>query len=125
VRSSQWSLISPRVHGLVDYVFVIALLIGPFAAGFSGRPRDDLAMLAGSVFTVALFTNYPLGLFKRIPFPAHGIIDVVFSIAIIAAPWARGYSGHHPARNFCLGLGAFGLFVVLLTDFRDSKASRS
>jgi hypothetical protein len=118
------SLISARVHGLIDYLFVLALLIGPLAVGFTSQPRDDLATIAGSVFTVALFTRYPLGLFKRIPFPAHGIIDVLFGIALIAAPWVRGYADVHPARNFFLGVGAFGLLIVLLTDFREAGSAR-
>jgi hypothetical protein len=117
------SLISARVHGLLDYFLVVALLVGPFAVGFAGRPRDDLATIAGSVFTVALFTRYPLGLFKRIPFPAHGIIDVLFGIALLAAPWVRGYTNVGPARNFFLGLGAFGLLVVLLTDFHEGRSA--
>ncbi|HEY8166256.1 MAG TPA: hypothetical protein VIF83_11940 [Gemmatimonadaceae bacterium] len=112
-------MISPRVHGLIDYLFVVALLLGPFAAGFTGRPRDDLATIAGSIFTVALFTRYPLGVFKRIPFSAHGIIDVLFAIALLVAPWVRGYADVNPARNFFIGIGAFGLIVVLLTDFRQ------
>jgi hypothetical protein len=112
-------LISARVHGLIDYFFVLALLLGPLAAGVGGVTRGDLATLAGSIFTVALFTKYPLGVFKTIPFPAHGIIDVLFGIVLIAAPWIRGYADVHSARNLYLGLGAFGLLVVLLTDFRE------
>lgn len=111
------SLISPRVHGVIDYVFVVALLVGPYAAGFAGSPRGDLATIAGSVFTVAVFTKYPPALFKTIPFPAHGIIDVLFGILLIALPWLRAFAEVHPARNFSVGMGAFVLLVVLLTDF--------
>ena len=118
------SLISARVHGLIDYISVVALLVGPLAAGVDGIARGDLATIAGSLFTVALFTKYPLGVFRTIPFPAHGIIDVLFGMLLIAAPWIRGYADVHPARNFFLGMGAFGLFVVLLTDFRYDGAAK-
>ncbi len=112
------SLISARVHGLIDYFVVIALLVGPLVVGLHGRPLDDLATISGSVFTIALFTRYPLGLFKTISFPAHGIIDVLIGIALVAAPWVRGYADLPAARNFSIAMGAFVLVVVLLTDFR-------
>ena len=113
------NLISARVHGVIDYFVVIALLVGPLAVGLHGKPLDDLATVSGGLFTIALFTRYPLGLFKTIPFPAHGIIDVLIAIALLTAPWVRDYADLPAARNFSIAMGAFVQLIVLLTDFRE------
>jgi len=107
--------ISPKLHGVVDYLSVPLLLAAGPLFGFGGQPAEITSTLAGVVFTYSLFTAYPLGLVKMIPFPMHRVIDIVFGTAMVLSPFLLRYDPR--ARNFFVAIGIFALIVVALTDF--------
>ena len=107
--------ISPKVHGVVDYLTVPLLLAAGPLFGFEGRPAEITSTLAGVVLVYSLFTAYPLGFVKMIPFPMHRVIDIVFGMAMLVSPFVLGYDS--AARNFFVFLGIVSLVVVALTDF--------
>jgi hypothetical protein len=120
--------ISPRIHGVIDYLSVPLLLAAGPLFGFEGKPAEITSTLAGVVLVYSLFTSYPLGLVKMIPFPMHRVIDIVFSGAMILSPFVLKYD--QPARNFFVAMGILSLIVVALTDFsrsslNDEKISRA
>ena len=107
--------ISPKLHGVVDYLSVPLLLAAGPLFGFDGQPAEITSTLAGVVLIYSLFTAYPLGLVKMIPFPMHRVIDIVFGAAMILSPFILKYDP--AARNFFVAIGIFSLIVVALTDF--------
>lgn len=111
-------LLSPRVHGALDYLLAIAFLLAPavFAFPYPARP---LAYIIGVVFLGAsLLTKYPLGALKLIPFPVHGLIEGIMAAAWVAMPWLFGFAAHSAARNFFVVAGVGLLAVVALTDYK-------
>ncbi len=62
-------------------------------------------------------TDFPLGVFKWIPFKIHGAIELVAGVLLIVAPWIFGFSDIYAARNFFVVLAIIIFVVVSLTDY--------
>lgn len=110
-------VISPRVHGYLDYLAVIVLLLAPSLFDFSENAAMASYIAAGGQFLYSIITDYPLGLFKAISFRTHAGIELAVSLLLIAAPWIAAFADDGNARNFFLVSG-IGLFAVwLMTDY--------
>jgi hypothetical protein len=109
--------ISARVHGVLDYATVAAFLNAPMVLGFHGTPAAIVYWLAGIHLLMTGFTDFPLGVFKIIPFKIHGVIDLLAGIFLLAAPWMFGFVSDYAARNFFVALALITFVVVALTDY--------
>src|SRR5688572_10607612 len=92
--------INPKVHAYLDYAYVLALAAAPTLLNFVGMAATLSYTLAAAVLILSLFTRYPLGVVKAIPFPIHGMIELVASLFVIASPWLFGFSEIEIGRNF-------------------------
>ena len=111
-------ILSPRVHGYLDYMVVVAFALVPTLLDFSKTPATVSYILAAVHLTETVITRFPLGLFKILPFTVHGSIEFVMSFLLVAMPWIFGYANEAAARNYYIGAG-IGLFVVwLITDYK-------
>ncbi len=119
-------ILSPRVHGFLDYFVVAFLLLGPTLFGFGGFAATLCYILAPVQLVMSLATDYPLGVAKVIPFPVHGGVELVTALGMIVMPWLFGFSHVDVARNFFIASGvALGL-VWLVTNYAASTlASRT
>jgi hypothetical protein len=112
--------ISPKIHGVIDYLSVPLLLAAGPLFHFSGMPREITSTLAGVALVYSAFTAYPLGLVKMISFRMHGVIDIVFALVLLVAPFVLHFAEQSPARNFFMTMGLFSLAVISLTDWKRS-----
>jgi len=113
--------ISARVHGVLDYAAVAAFLNAPMVFGFHGTPAAIVYWLAGLHLLMTGFTDFPLGLFKMIPFRVHGVIDLLAGIFLLVSPWLFGFAADNAARNFFIAMGIIILAVAGLTDFSQRE----
>ena len=111
-------ILSPYVHGILDFVVVIAFALAPTVLGFAGTPRTLCYVLAVVHAAMTLLTAFPLGAIKIIPFPTHCVIELVAAVFIILAPFLLGFTDGLDAKYFYVGAGITILVVVLLTDYR-------
>jgi hypothetical protein len=116
--------ISPRVHGTVDYPFAAVLLGGPRVLDF----QDDAARVfvwavGGAATVLAVGTAWSRGIVRVVPPVVHGVADLGATIALIAAPFALGFNRDRRATAFCVGVGAGGIAVTLLTRFESDLGS--
>jgi hypothetical protein len=109
--------VSPKLHGVIDYLSVLLLLAAGPLFHFDGRPAEITSTLAGVVLIYSLFTAYPLGFVKMIAFSLHRVIDIVLGVALILSPFILHFTDVVPARNFFVAMGMLSLIVVALTDF--------
>jgi hypothetical protein len=109
--------ISARAHGLLDYATVAAFLNAPLVLGFGGTPAVIAYWLAGIHLLMTGLTDFPLGVFKWIPFKIHGAIELVAGLLLIVAPWMFGFADIYAARNFFVVLAITIFIVVALTDY--------
>jgi hypothetical protein len=112
-------IIPPRVHGILDYVTVVAFAAAPSLVGLDGSARILAYTLAAVHLTLTLITAFPLGVAGIVPFRVHGAIELLVSISLVAVPWLLGFAALPAARNFYVGAGAAIFVVWLLTRYRD------
>ena len=86
---THYAPISLKMHAAGDLVALLFLLVSPWALGFSEHT-------AATQYTVALFligmglnvvTDYPLGLFKKVPFKWHRVIELTSPPIFMGVPW--------------------------------------
>lgn len=114
--------ITARAHGVVDYAVVAAFLNAPMVFGFEHSvPATIVYWLAGIHLLMTGCTDFPLGVFKWIPFRVHGAIDLIAGVFLLVAPWVFGFSGLPAARNFFVVIAIISFVVVALTDFSQRE----
>jgi hypothetical protein len=83
-----------RVHGVIDYLWGLALLSTPWLFGFADVPGAKWTAIIfglGAILYSAL-TAYELGLLKLLPMPLHLILDGIGGIVLAASPFLFGFS---------------------------------
>lgn len=121
-------ILDARVHGVLDLIVVVAFLLGPLLFGLGGSPAAIAYTLAIVHLLMTLLTRFPMGRWRVIPFPVHGIVELIVGVALLILPSYAGYAPGSPARKFYLGMGAVILIVWALTAYgaeRPGAASNS
>ncbi len=111
-------ILTPRVHGYLDFVVVVLFAMGPTVFGFTGLPATVSYVLAGIHLTLTLLTAFPMGIIKLIPFTVHGALELLTSILLVIAPWAAGFSEQTTAKIFYVAAGILIFVVFLTTDYK-------
>ncbi|MDQ3368542.1 MAG: hypothetical protein M3680_24200 [Myxococcota bacterium] len=117
-------LIPQDVHAIMDYSNG---LLAASCAMVADDPRAKLAsvVLAGSVIGVSVITDYRLSVAKVVPIEAHEVIDHVWGLSAIAAPFVFGYYKTEPKIAMMhIVAGAGTILGSLLTDYRAYKRRR-
>lgn len=109
--------ISTRLHGLLDYVAAIALVI-PWIVSFYEDANDTwiLALTGMAILMMSLLTNYELSFIRIIPMKLHLFMDVLVAVFLIALPFL--FPMYHYYLYWPVLLGILGLVVVLLSSSR-------
>lgn len=110
-------ILDARVHGVLDLITVMAFLLGPLLFGLGGSPAAIAYTLAIVHLVMTLLTRYPMGRWRVIPFPVHGIVELIVGVALLILPSYAGYAPGSPARKFYLGMGAAILVIWALTAY--------
>jgi hypothetical protein len=116
-------ILSSRVHGVIDLVTVLVLLLAPTLIGLGGSPAAIAYSLAAIHLLLTLLTRFPMGVWKTIPFVYHGIVELIVGVALLLLPSYAGYGPGSPAKRFYLAMGAVILVVWALTAYRGSEAT--
>ncbi len=116
-------ILSPRVHGYLDYLVVALLFLAPSLFGFTGIAATICYVLAPVQLVMSLLTAYPLGVAKMIPFPVHGGVEIVTSVGLLAAPWLFGFSAFDAARNFFIIAGVGLGLVWAMTNYVAARTT--
>jgi hypothetical protein len=76
--------ISTKIHGAADYATGALLLAAPRLLPMKRRGQLLAGAAGGGVLLTSAFTDYELGLRRRLPMPAHLLIDAVTGGLLIA-----------------------------------------
>jgi hypothetical protein len=118
--------IPTKVHGVLDYVVGIALIVAPWLFGFAamGGPAVVIPIVLGvGLILYSLLTRYEWGVLKLIPMPVHLIFDVVASLFLATSPWLFGFVSALPnawAPHVVVGIAV--IVVVILTEPQPGRA---
>src|SRR5438034_10350010 len=108
-------------HGIIDYLMVILLVIGPSVVGFAGRQATLAYVLAAVLFALAFLTRFPLGAIRHVGFATHGFVELLLGVLLVILPWIANFSRGIHSRNFYVLIGVLMLVVWALTDFRGVR----
>ena len=97
-----------RIHGLLDYLTGLLFLAAPWLFGFAGE-TDDIAtwlfvVLGAGVLLYSLFTDYELGLVRKLPMPVHLTLDLGGGILLLVSPWLFGFADEVWVPHVLFGL---------------------
>jgi len=104
-----------RLHGVIDYLWGLALLSTPWLLGFADVPAATWVAVvfgAGAILYSAL-TAYELGLLKILPMPMHLILDGIGGVVLAASPWLFGFADRVYLPHLLFGL--FSVVACLVT----------
>ena len=116
--------IDPARHAMLDYG-VAATYFGLWMKyRRSHRGAAVLAFINGAmVLGVSLFTDYPGGVWRKIPFPMHGNLDVVQAAVAGIGPAVMGFANDSEARAF-YGQAVSEIGVIAATDWHAQDGAR-
>ncbi len=107
--------IPTRIHGILDYLYGIALIAAPFILGFTGGEKQWIMVWLGiSVIVMALLTDYEASAVRVIPMPVHLGIDVLAGIFLTLSPWLFDFADIVYWPHVALGLAA--ILIATLTS---------
>ena len=111
--------IDSTLHGATDYsVGAFLLTAFPKLAGIEGTRSARQVRTAAAIHAgYSMFTRYPLGIVKVLPYKAHLAVDALGAVALAATPfatgqWKKGGSCWRPH----VGLALFELASLAMTD---------
>ena len=104
-----------RIHGMLDYTVGALLIALPFLLGFGAGGQTWVPVaLGGAVIVYSLFTDYELGMVKRLQMPAHLWLDGLSGVLLIASPWLFGFDSVVWMPH--VALGALVIVAAVITD---------
>lgn len=116
--------ITTRVHGVLDYVVGIALILAPMIFGFTdvgGYAVMVPRVLGIGLIVYSLITNYELGVFKVLPMKVHLVIDFIAALFLAVSPWLFKFSGE--MANAWMPHLIVGIVVMIVVLTSQSQPS--
>jgi hypothetical protein len=114
-------LIPQDIHSVLDYVDGMTVASGALFDDNEAALTASIALGASAVAT-ALMTDYRLSAMKLIPIRTHEVIDHVWGLSCIAAPFVLGYWKKAPRVAMThVMTGAMTILASLFTDYRSYK----
>jgi hypothetical protein len=114
---------TPRVHGIIDYVTAIVLIAAPFVLGFVDINIFALCIsviLGVMLLSYSLITDYTYALYGAVSFRIHLVFDALAGLALIASPYVLRFDGTVAVYYLVMGLGLVTV-VVLSGPGRNSR----
>lgn len=108
-------------HAIADYAVAALLIIVPLAVGGSGKAVAAGVTVGVVVAVVSLFTKYPLGVVKVLPFTIHSAGDYLAAALLILSPFVLDFrSSDSGLAAFYIAAGVAVLAVSLVTNYQYS-----
>lgn len=120
--------ISSTAHGIFDYIMGIGLIL----LGIMAMPEEAPAIagivliaVGALVIILALFTNYEMGLVRKIKLANHQMADNAIGVFLAVSPWLFNHYeityGFHMLIGFAIIF--FGMFTRTLTHTMQHESN--
>jgi hypothetical protein len=114
-------LLPAWLHAIADYAVGALLIVVAIAVGGSAGAVGTGIVVGATVLVVSMFTKYPLGVAKVLPFTVHSAGDYLAAALLFAAPWVLNFAdGDGGLAAFYVAAGAAVLLVSLVTNYQYS-----
>lgn len=113
-------IITTKIHGILDYLFGILLIISPWAFNFSHNITAQwVAIFCGAgIIIYSIITRYEYSHWKLASLSVHLWFDGLLGVILISAPWFFGF--HHEVTTPFVLMGVAAIIVPLLTHTHAS-----
>jgi hypothetical protein len=111
---------SPKIHGIIDYLVVIVLLLSPTILGFTGTLATFTYALGIVHLLLTVLTDYPMGLMKAIQVTVHASVELLVGIALIVIAYTL-FKDNADGKLFYVIFGTVVLLTWLVTDYKGIK----
>ncbi len=119
----SYRFIPTKVHGVLDYVVGIALILAPWLFNFSevGGAAVAIPVVLGiGLIVYSIFTKYEWGLVKVLSMPYHLIIDLLAAALLALSPFIFGFYDAN-SWNVWVPHVVVGLAVILVVIFSQTQ----
>lgn len=121
-KLSSWAQVqfagdmSTLSHGLLDYILGLLVIALPYLLGLSGPSRIFLIVMGLAVLVYGLRSDYELGIVRFLRVRFHLLLDAIFGVAMLLAPWAFTFPDQ--ARWPVYIIGVLAIALSLTTEIR-------
>jgi hypothetical protein len=107
-------VIPTRVHGVMDYLIGVLLILAPWLFNFDNGGLDTWVpvLLGAGVIIYSLYTDYELGMLHSISMPTHLSLDLVGGVLLGVSPWLFGFAHRVWEPHVILGLIEIGTSLM-------------
>jgi hypothetical protein len=107
-----------RLHGVIDYLWGVALLASPWLFGFADVTAAKwIAVVFGvGAILYSAVTDYELGLVRILPMVLHLGLDGLAGALLAASPWLFGFADRVFWPHLAFGLFSVVASLITLTD---------
>jgi len=116
LRGNDMRFLPTMIHGVLDYLVGLLVIVLPFALGLQGSQKWTLVVIGILVILYSALTDYEMGLVRYLRIRFHLALDAVFGLAMLLTPWLLDFPADARWPNYVLGVLAFVLVAV--TDVR-------
>ena len=109
-------------HAIADYAVGFGLIIIAVAVGGSGKAVAAGVVVGATVLVVSMFTRYPLGVAKVLPFTVHSAGDYLAAALLVLSPFVLNFHNTDSGLTAVYVVaGAAVLAVSLITNYQYSE----
>jgi hypothetical protein len=117
-------LLPAWLHAVADYAVGLGLIIIAIAVGGSGKAVAAGVVVGATVLVVSMFTRYPLGVAKVLPFTVHSAGDYLATALLLLSPWVlnfHGTDGGLTAVYVVAGIAVLAVSLVTNYQYSDKR----
>ncbi|HEV2604055.1 MAG TPA: SPW repeat protein [Microvirga sp.] len=116
-----------RIHGVIDYLWGIALLATPWLFGFADVTAAKwLAVVFGvGAILYSLVTDYELGALRILPMTLHLGLDGLAGAFLAVSPWLFGFADRVFWPHLLFGLFSVVASLITRTDVMQPTGRQS
>ncbi|TDH21440.1 hypothetical protein EXU57_19790 [Segetibacter sp. 3557_3] len=119
-------IIPTRVHGMLDYLVGVILMSAPWLLGFAhdGGAKTWIPFALGlGALAYSIFTDYELGLVRKLPMATHLMLDLASGILLAISPWLFGFADEVYLPHLLFGIFEIGAAIMTKTVPAEKSAS--
>ena len=117
-------LLPAWLHAVADYAVGGLLILLAIVVGGSASAVATGVVVGAVIVGLSMFTRYPLGVFKLVPFTLHSAGDYLATALLLGAPFALGFSSSDTGLTaLYVGAGVAVLAVSLITNYQYGPAA--
>ena len=117
-------LLPAWLHAVADYAVGLGLIIIAIAVGGSGKAVAAGVVVGATVLIVSMFTRYPLGVAKVLPFTVHSAGDYLAAALLVLSPWVLNFhdtDGGLTAVYVIAGIAVLAVSLVTNYQYSDKR----